>query len=229
MTNPEVIEREQGLHKGLTTAQMTMIGLGGAIGTGLFMGSGIAIGYAGPAVLLSYVVAAFIATVIVFSLSEMAVVHPAAGSFGGLPCGLAARDTLRTEMGYPLHGQDLSTTITPVQAGSGWAVGWGKPEFWGRAALVAEKEAGPARRLRGLRATGRGVPRAGMAVLGTDGTAVGVTTSGTFSPTLKAGIALALIDSTAGVTEGSELSVDVRGRPQAVEVVKPPFVPSHVR
>ena len=83
----------------------------------------------------------------------------------GAPGGLAARDTLRTEMGYPLHGQDLSVEITPVQAGSGWAVGWSKPAFWGRDALVAEKEAGPARRLRGLRATGRGVPRPGMAVL----------------------------------------------------------------
>src|SRR5262249_28501599 len=62
---------------------------------------------------------------------------------GILPCGLAARDTLRTEMGYPLHGQDLSAEITPVQARLGWAVGWSKPEFWGRAALVAEKAAGP--------------------------------------------------------------------------------------
>jgi amino acid transporter, AAT family len=77
-----VIEREHGLRRGLTTAQMTMIGLGGAIGTGLFMGSGIAIGYAGPAVLVSYLIAAFLAVVMVFSLSEMAVVHPAAGSFG---------------------------------------------------------------------------------------------------------------------------------------------------
>ena len=57
----------------------------------------------------------------------------AAAPLGGRPCGLAARDTLRTEMGYPLHGQDLSGDITPVQAGSGWAVGWKKPEFWGRA------------------------------------------------------------------------------------------------
>ncbi len=58
---------------------------------------------------------------------------------GARPCGLGARDTLRTEMGYPLHGQDLSPEITPVQAGSGWAVGWGKPEFWGRDALVARE------------------------------------------------------------------------------------------
>ena len=132
-------------------------------------------------------------------------------------------------MGYPLHGQDLSREITPVQAGSGWAVGWKKPEFWGRAALVAEKDAGPARWLRGLRATGRGVPRAGMAVLDAAGQRVGETTSGTFSPTLKAGIALALIDTTSGVDVDDPVSVDVRGRPLACTVVKPPFVPSHVR
>jgi len=76
------MDRESGLNKGLSKAQVVMIGLGGAIGTGLFMGSGIAINYAGPAVILSYVIAAFAAVVMVFSLSEMAVVHPTAGSFG---------------------------------------------------------------------------------------------------------------------------------------------------
>jgi amino acid transporter, AAT family len=76
------VDREHGLDKALTRSQVVMIGLGGAIGTGLFMGSGIAIGYAGPAVVLSYAIAGFIALVMVFSLSEMAVVHPAAGSFG---------------------------------------------------------------------------------------------------------------------------------------------------
>jgi amino acid transporter, AAT family len=74
--------REAGLHKDLTRAQLVMIGLGGAIGTGLFMGSGLAIGYAGPAVILSYAIAAIAAVAMVFSLSEMAVVHPTAGSFG---------------------------------------------------------------------------------------------------------------------------------------------------
>jgi aminomethyltransferase len=152
----------------------------------------------------------------------------AAEPLGGGPAGLGARDTLRTEMGYPLHGQDLSEDITPVQAGSGWAVGWTKPEFWGREALLAEKEAGPARRLRGLRATGRGVPRAGMDVLAGD-ERVGTTTSGTFSPTLKTGIALALIDTAAGVGLDDQVTVDVRGRALACTVVKPPFVPSHVR
>ncbi len=77
-----VAAQEHGLHQSLSKAQITMIGLGGAIGTGLFLGSGIAIGYAGPAVLISYMIAGFIAVVMVFSLSEMAVVHPTAGSFG---------------------------------------------------------------------------------------------------------------------------------------------------
>jgi len=83
VTDPiPISERESGLQRGLGRTQIVMIGLGGAIGTGLFMGSGLAIGYAGPAVILSYVLAGFVALVMVFSLSEMAVVHPTAGSFG---------------------------------------------------------------------------------------------------------------------------------------------------
>ena len=77
-----IAERETGLRRGLGKTQIVMIGLGGAIGTGLFMGSGLAIGYAGPAVIFSYVLAGFVALVMVFSLSEMAVLHPTAGSFG---------------------------------------------------------------------------------------------------------------------------------------------------
>jgi aminomethyltransferase len=154
----------------------------------------------------------------------------AAGQPEGIrPCGLGARDTLRTEMGYPLHGHELSREITPNQARAGWAVGWRKSRFWGREALLAEKEAGPARLLWGLRGTGRGIPRPGMAVLDGDGERIGEVTSGTFSPTLKVGIGLALLDAAAGVGPGGEVSVDVRGRPQPAEVVKPPFVDSHVR
>ncbi len=82
MTDAAIAEQEDGLHKGLSKAQVVMIGLGGAIGTALFAGSSIAINYAGPSVILSYVIAGFIALVMVFSLSEMAVVHPSAGSFG---------------------------------------------------------------------------------------------------------------------------------------------------
>ncbi|MGH8876668.1 MAG: glycine cleavage system aminomethyltransferase GcvT [Stackebrandtia sp.] len=153
----------------------------------------------------------------------------AAGApFGIRPAGLGARDTLRTEMGYPLHGHELSLDISPVQARSGWAVGWKKDAFWGSEALAAEKAAGPARRLWGLEATGRGNPRAEMNVL--DGDAVvGVTTSGTFSPTKKVGIALALLDTAAGLDAGSSVEVDVRGRRLAATVVKPPFVDPSVK
>lgn len=153
----------------------------------------------------------------------------AAGPLGGRAAGLGARDTLRTEMGYPLHGHELTADISPVQAATSWAVGWAKERFWGRDALTAEKAAGPARRLRGLRALDRGVPRDGMPVLTADGQRVGVTTSGTFAPTIKAGIALALIDTAAKVKLGDEVTVDVRGRGLRCEVVKPPFVELHTR
>ena len=150
-----------------------------------------------------------------------------AAAHGGLPCGLGARDTLRTEMGYPLHGNDLSLDITPVQARAGWAVGWRKERFWGKAALTAEKQAGPRRLAWGLKATGRGIPRAHCTVRSGDGRVLGEVTSGTFSPTLKHGIALSLLDSGAG--EGDEVVVDVRGREVPAVVVRPPFVQVQTR
>jgi aminomethyltransferase len=150
--------------------------------------------------------------------------------YGLRPAGLAARDTLRTEMGYPLHGQDLSREITPVQAGLTWAVGWDKPEFWGRDALLAERETGPRRRLWGLRALDRGIPRPHMPVLAPDSeTVIGEVTSGTFSPTLKVGIALALLDTSAGLGADAEVVVDIRGRRSRMQVTRPPFVRSAVR
>src|SRR6266496_3808165 len=106
---------------------------------------------------------------------------------------------------------------------------FGKDAFWGRDALLAEKAAGPRRTLLGLEALDRGIPRAHMAVLDASGAQVGEVTSGTFSPTLKKGIGLALIDTASGVGAGDEVVVDVRGRRIAVRVVKPPFVESHVR
>jgi aminomethyltransferase len=147
--------------------------------------------------------------------------------FGMLPCGLGARDTLRTEMGYPLHGQDISLDVTPVQARLGWAVGWTKDTFWGKEPLLAEKEQGAARTLRGIVATGRGIPRPGMRVLLTADVPLGVVTSGTFSPTLRKGVGLALIASQVG--EGAEVSVDVRGRREVFTVTRPPFVETDVR
>jgi aminomethyltransferase len=152
----------------------------------------------------------------------------AGAPYGVLACGLAARDTLRTEMGYPLHGQDLSLQITPVQARAGWAVGWRKPAFWGRDALLAEKAAGPRRLLYGLEAQDRGIPRAHMRVLRGD-EVVGEVTSGTFSPTRKLGIGLALLETAAGLDYGDPVELDVRGRRSAVKLVKPPFVLPTVR
>ena len=133
-------------------------------------------------------------------------------------------------MGYPLHGQDLSGDITPVQAGSGWAVGWRKPEFWGREALVAEKEAGPARRLRGLRATGRGVPAAGDGGARRRGRARGRDDLGHVLPDAEGGHRAGADRHRVGRRRSDDpVAVDVRGRALACTVVKPPFVPSHVR
>jgi aminomethyltransferase len=147
--------------------------------------------------------------------------------FGIVPAGLAARDTLRTEMGYPLHGQDLSVEISPVQARLGWAVGWRKPAFWGSDALRAERERGADRLLRGLVSSGRGIPRPHMAVFDGDGEPLGEVTSGTFSPTRRQGVGLALL--AAAVQDGDDVLVDVRGRRQPFTVTRPPFVTPGVR
>jgi aminomethyltransferase len=146
---------------------------------------------------------------------------------GILPCGLGARDTLRTEMGYPLHGQDISLDVTPNEARLGWAVGWGKDAFWGRDRLVAEREEGPKRVLRGLVATGRGIPRPGMSVSLTPDVLLGEVTSGTFSPTLRKGVGLALLP--AFVNPEAEVGVDIRGRREVFQLTKPPFVQPSVR
>ncbi len=147
--------------------------------------------------------------------------------YGIAPCGLGARDTLRTEMGYPLHGQDISVDTNPLEAGLSWAVGWKKAEFWGRDAVVRVKEEGPARRLKGIVATGRGIPRPGMSVSLTQHVPLGDVTSGTFSPTLRKGIGLVYVPVT--VADDAEVSVNVRGRQEAFTLTKPPFVDTSVK
>lgn len=147
---------------------------------------------------------------------------------GGLPAGLGARDVLRTEMGYPLHGQDISPTISPVEALLGWSVGWAKPEFHGRDALITMREDGAPRKRVALRAVGRGIPRAHMGVF-TDQeltNRVGEVTSGTFSPILKQGIALALIDSAALASDPTGFYIDVRGKALDCERTSLPFIES---
>ena len=145
----------------------------------------------------------------------------------GLVCGLGARDTLRTEMGYPLHGHELSLEITPVQASAGWAIGWKKDKFLGRQTLLAQREEKKVRVLRALKSLDRGIPRAGMKVIDAQGQEIGEVTSGTFSPSLKIGIALALLEPSCEV--GMNVSIDVRGRVSSAEVVTLPLVASHVR
>jgi aminomethyltransferase len=145
----------------------------------------------------------------------------AAVEAGAVPCGLGARDTLRLEMGYPLHGNDLSTEVSPYEARLGWAVKLERGDFRGCEALAKAKKAGLARRLLGLRVDGRRPPRPGMR-LREGALPVGVVTSGSYSPTLGCGIGLALLDDP--IAPGDRITLDVRGTDVDVEVVKPPFV-----
>ena len=140
---------------------------------------------------------------------------------GFVPAGLGARDTLRLEAGLPLHGHELGAGITPLNADLGWVVAWDKGEFPGRAALVAQRDAGITPLLRGVRLEGRRPPRAGQEVVVGD-RAVGEVTSGNFSPVLGCGIALALLD--AGVEVGDRVTVLARGTELAGKVVDLPFV-----
>ena len=137
------------------------------------------------------------------------------------PAGLGARDTLRLEAGLPLHGHELGTGITSLQAGLEWVVAWNKGDFRGRAALAAEKERGVHRILRGIATEGRRPPRADCAVLSGD-RVVGTVTSGNFSPILGHGIALAFVEPSVSI--GDEVSIDVRGSLLAGRVVQTPFV-----
>ena len=140
---------------------------------------------------------------------------------GVRPAGLGARDTLRLEAGLPLHGHELGPGITPLQAGLDWVVAFGKPAFRGRAALIAERDRGPVRRLRGIATEGRRPPRADCRV-SIDGRDVGVVTSGNFSPMLQCGIALALLHPTVDI--GATVAVEVRGSRLSGTVVPTPFV-----
>ncbi len=145
----------------------------------------------------------------------------------GCACGLGARDVLRTEMGYPLHGHELSLQISPVEAGASWAVGWKKESFRGKKVLTEQKENGSKLKLKAILAKDRGIPRKEMQVKDQSGKVIGVVTSGTFSPSLKKGIGLALINSE--VSKGDQVVIDIRGADSPFEVVSLPFVESKVR
>jgi aminomethyltransferase len=148
---------------------------------------------------------------------------------GGAPCGLAARDVLRLEMGYPLYGQDLFESSTAFEAGLSWAVSMDKGPFRGREALARQQEEGLPSRLRGLRMhERRHIPRAHYPVFVGD-RVIGEVTSGTFSPLLQTGIGLAYLWPADVVAVGDEVEVDIRGRRGVATVVRPPFVDRNPR
>jgi aminomethyltransferase len=153
----------------------------------------------------------------------------AASESGARPCGLGARDTLRTEAGFALYGHDIDQSINPYEARLGWVVssGSGKPSFVGRAALAQIKAAGPVKKLVGLRVEPGGVPRPGLPILH-DAQQIGHVTSGTFSPTLRQNIAIGYVP-VALSDPGRQLAIEMRGRPASAEVVALPFVPHHSR
>jgi aminomethyltransferase len=135
---------------------------------------------------------------------------------GIVPCGLGARDTLRLEVCYPLHGNDISPETDAISAGLGWVCALDK-EFTGVDELRRIKEAGPERKLAAFVMTERGIPRQGMAIEGG-----GEVTSGTHSPMLDVGIGMGYVPA-ATATPETELTIDVRGRPRRGRVVKKPI------
>lgn len=141
--------------------------------------------------------------------------------FGIKPCGLGARDTLRTEMKYPLYGHEIDRSRNPLEAGLGWVTKLDKPDFIGKKALIALKEAGLKRSLVGLKTTGKGIPRQGY-VIESQGKPIGVVTSGTLSPSLKYGIAIASVDR-AFTKIGTTLDVVIRDSRVAHEIIETPF------
>jgi len=146
--------------------------------------------------------------------------------YSGLPAGLGARDTLRTEMGYALHGHELSSDITPVEASASWAVAFDK-EFWGKSVLEKQRAEKKHRRLAAILVNDRGIPRAGMEIKDKEGKKIGYVTSGTFSPSLKSGIALGLFDTQ--IPLESQVYIDIRGRLSQGVIKRLPFQPSKVK
>lgn len=145
-----------------------------------------------------------------------------AGADGAVPAGLVARDTLRTEVCYPLYGQELSRSRTPIEAGLAWACDLEGAAFAGAETLVRQAAEGTGQRLCAFRMTEPGIPRPGLAVLA-GGEAVGAVTSGTLSPVLDAGIGMAYVRRDLAAP-GTALTIDVRGKPKSAVVSRRPLV-----
>ena len=143
---------------------------------------------------------------------------------GVVPCGLGARDTLRLEAGMNLYGQDMDEDTNPLESGLDWTLAWepADRDFIGREALEALRTAGGLSHLVGLLLTGPGVLRSHQKVL-VAGKEVGITTSGGYAPTLRRSIALARLEPDIELDSGDPCEVDIRGKPTAARLVKPPF------
>ena len=145
----------------------------------------------------------------------------AGADFGIKPIGLAARDTLRLEMGYCLYGNDINDTTSPHEAGLGWVTKYTK-DFINSKNLKAQKEAGVTRKLVGFEMIERGIPRQGYPIVDADGNEIGEVTSGTMSPSLNKGIGMGYVTKEFSKPE-SEIFVQVRKKQIKAMVVKPPF------
>ncbi|HLT33727.1 MAG TPA: glycine cleavage system aminomethyltransferase GcvT [Aquaticitalea sp.] len=148
-------------------------------------------------------------------------VFEAGKDFGIKPIGLAARDTLRLEMGYCLYGNDIDDTTSPIEAGLGWVTKFTK-KFTNSEALKAEKERGPARRLVAFELNERGIPRHGYDIVDGNGKTIGVVTSGTMSPSLNKGIGLGYVPAILSEI-GSKINIQIRKNAVPATVVKSPF------
>ncbi len=146
------------------------------------------------------------------------------GAPAGLkPAGLGARDTLRLDAAMALYGHEIDDTTTPLEAGLGWVVKLDKGDFLGRDVLAAQKEKGLDRKLVGFEVRERGIARQGHAVVSQeDGGKVGAVTSGTWSPTFEKALGMAYVPADLSAP-GTPLSLDVRGKRLAAEVVALPF------
>ncbi|CAM3312130.1 Aminomethyltransferase [Flavobacterium longum] len=148
-------------------------------------------------------------------------VFEAGRSFGIKPIGLAARDTLRLEMGFCLYGNDINDTTSPLEAGLGWITKFTK-DFVNAENLKKQKETGVSRKLVGFELTGRGIPRHDYEIVDKDGNVIGIVTSGTMAPSLGKGIGLGYVP-TAHSTADSEIFVRIRNNDVPAKVVKLPF------
>lgn len=148
-------------------------------------------------------------------------VFEAGKEFGVQPAGLAARDTLRLEMGFCLYGNDIDDTTSPIEAGLGWITKFTK-EFTNSKALLKQKEQGVSQKLVGFEMIDRGIPRKDYEIAASNGEIVGRVTSGTMSPSLKKAIGMGYVPADLAQTD-NEISIVVRGKHLTAKIVKPPF------